>query len=107
MQTKTFQLSQAAIDQITKTDASITHWSVQLGKLTIQCRNMESALQSLYESKQNLINRELKEAGIDPARVNRCSVSAEGTVLVAMEVGQDDSPEVPPEAPEVSPPNGA
>jgi hypothetical protein len=58
-----FNLDQEALDYFGKVDASINHWSKELGIATIRLRGLEAQLAGLYDSQQQFIRKAIEKAG--------------------------------------------
>lgn len=57
------------MEDIRQTEVSVQHWSVQYSTLMLQLRGMESTLRTLHSRRQGLVQKILKDGGIDLTKV--------------------------------------
>lgn len=72
------------------TEGSIQEWSVRHTHFQIQADGAKSTVQTLYARRQGMVQKFLKDSGLDPNRVKSVDVGEEGLVTVL--VTPDDSP---------------
>jgi hypothetical protein len=82
MTTAKLQLSKESLAQLTQFEASISHWSSEHVVLTLKARKMLEAIDSMYLSRQKIIDDLLSDNNIKPADVKDVNVGPNGEVVV-------------------------
>lgn len=75
MESKVLDLSPETVEELTRLSLSIQKHSVDLGLIVIKSREVESGLQSMYDYRQTILARIIKESGIDPNTVQQLHIS--------------------------------
>ncbi len=88
--TKQIKLSGPELQQYQQIESSINHWSIEHTKAVLQAKRLQTAVESMYDGRMQLMNGILKEGGIDPTHVHQVHVNIDdGTVTIVV---NDDVP---------------
>lgn len=68
-ETRSVPMSLEEIDQLSATERSIQHWSVELAMLDYQTQQVRLTIGKLVEAKGALIGAALAREGVDPSTV--------------------------------------
>jgi hypothetical protein len=80
-QTK-IQLDPETLQAMKQTEASIQEWSVRHTHLVIQARGAESTVNTLYTRRQGIIQKFVKETGLDASRIVHIEIGEDGVATV-------------------------
>jgi hypothetical protein len=69
MEQRRIPLSKEVVEQLSKLDESISHWSSEVVRLDLQRKTMFENVDGLYQGRQSLLDKVMIEAGIDPSQV--------------------------------------
>ena len=85
------RLDQEIVESMKEVEISISEWSIRHTNFSIQADAAKTTVQTLMSSRQNTIQKILKESGIDSTRLKSINISDDNimTVLIAAE----DSPD--------------
>ena len=74
------KLTEEELKQIAHIDVSIQHWSLQHADLSLQARSMLDNIATLGHARNQVMDRALEEAKIDPKSVQKVSIDKDGNV---------------------------
>lgn len=75
-------LDPETLQAMKQTEASIQEWSVRHTHLVIQARGAESTVNTLYTRRQGIIQKFVKDAGLDASRIVHIDVGDDGVATV-------------------------
>lgn len=87
------KLKPETTDKLNKIDNSIVYWSLQLGKATVQIREIEAQIGGLYDFKKTAVLEDLKAQGVDLEKENCDVVTVDAsTVRIVSKEPQQPQP---------------
>ena len=69
MEQRRIPLSKEVVEQLSKLDESIAHWSLDLVRLDLQRKTMLENIDGLYQGRQSMLDKVMIEAGINLSQI--------------------------------------
>ena len=74
------KLTEEELKQVAHIDVSVQHWSLQHTELSLQVRSMLENISALGMARNQVLERALKEANIDPKTIQKVNIDKDGNV---------------------------
>jgi len=80
--THTFEPSTETFEKLKSLEQSISFWSTEHAILALKAKKMLDGIDTIYESRQKLLDNMVSEAGFDPKKVEDITVDPAGKIEV-------------------------
>lgn len=80
------------IEYLRTVEASINHWSRELGATTLKLRGCEIQLAGVYDSRESYLRKQIEDAGFSPNKIMRMQVNNQGILTFTLQ--EENGPQI-------------